>query len=70
MVVRLADEYEIPISGEDVVIGRENRLVTVDTSYRKAIEVLPRYAVQWPFDVSVEIQVSSGVMLPGAPPPR
>jgi hypothetical protein len=69
-VVGLAQEYDIPISGEDVAIHRENRLVTVDASYRKAIEVLPRYQMGWPFDVSVEVQVSSGVLLPGAPTPR
>jgi hypothetical protein len=69
-VVALAEDYDIPLAGEDIAIDRQNRLVTVNAEYRKAIDVLPRYAVQWPFDVSVEVQMSSTNMLPGAPSPR
>jgi hypothetical protein len=69
-IMVLAGEYDIPLSEDTVSIERENRLVTVDAPYQKSIEVLPRYTVDWPFDVSVEVQVSSGVMLPGAPPRR
>jgi type III secretion system FlhB-like substrate exporter len=69
-IMVLAEEYDIPLYEETVSIQRENRLVSVDAPYQKAIEVLPRYAVNWPFDVAVEVQVSSGVLLPGAPPPR
>jgi type III secretion system FlhB-like substrate exporter len=69
-IVTLASEYDIPLGDDDIAIDRENRLVTVTAEYRKPIDVLPRYAVQWPFDVSVEVQVSSAELLPGAPTPR
>lgn len=69
-IVALAEDYDIPLGGEDIAIDRENRLVTVNAEYRKPIDVLPRYAVQWPFDVSVEVQMSSADLLPGAPTPR
>jgi hypothetical protein len=69
-IIVLASDYDVPIDEDGVAIERRNRLVTVKTEYRKAIEVLPNYAIQWPFDLSLAVEMSSVPPLAGAPPPR
>jgi hypothetical protein len=63
----LVEEYDVPLDLHDVVIERESRLVKLRAQYRKPIELLPRYAVQWPFDLSLEVETDATELLPGAP---
>jgi hypothetical protein len=69
-IAELATEYDIPLGEDGIGINRQDRRVTVNAEYRKPIELLPSYAVQWPFDASVEVETSSVALLPGAPPQR
>jgi hypothetical protein len=64
----LADEYDVPVDLHDVVIERESRLLKLKAHYRKPIDLLPRYAVQWPFELSLEVETDATTLLPGAPP--
>jgi hypothetical protein len=66
-IIALAAEYDIPLGNRAVTIARSGNLVTVNAAYRKPIEVMPQYPVQWPFDVSLQVEVSSAPGLPGAP---
>jgi hypothetical protein len=66
----LAEEYDVPLDLDEVEIERDNRLIKLHAAYRKPIELLPRYAVQWPFEVSLEVEADAGTLLPGAPPRR
>jgi hypothetical protein len=66
----LAEEYDVPLDADDPQIERDGRLVKVHAAYRKPIELLPRYSVQWPFEVSLEVETDAGTLLPGAPPRR
>lgn len=64
----LAEEYDVPLDVDDVEIERSSRLVKLHAAYRKPIELLPRYAVQWPFEMSLEVETAdAGALLPGAP---
>jgi hypothetical protein len=69
-IAALAEEYDVPIDIDDVTIQREGRMVKLKAEYRKPIELLPRYNVQWPFEVSLEVETDSTQPLPGAPPRR
>ncbi|MQA31085.1 MAG: hypothetical protein GEU82_14840 [Luteitalea sp.] len=69
-VVGLATDYDIPLGGNDLAIDRQNRRVTVSGDYRKPIELVPGYVVQWPFNLSVDVEMSATTPLPGAPTPR
>jgi hypothetical protein len=64
----LADEYEVPLDLRDVVIERENRLLKLKAHYQKPVDLLPRYTVQWPFDLSLEVETDAATLLPGALP--
>jgi hypothetical protein len=67
-VVALASQYDVPLAGADLAIARQANVVSVSGSYHKPIEILPQYPVSWPFDLSLEVPVSTAVPLPGAPP--
>ena len=50
-VVDKADRLDIVLSYEDVTVKREGQTTTVDASYSKKIEVLPRYVHEFTFEV-------------------
>jgi hypothetical protein len=66
-IVALAADYDVPIEDADITVGRKGTLVTVSAHYRKPIELAPQYPVSWPFDVSLEVEMTSQGLLPGAP---
>lgn len=66
-IAALAVEYDIPLARREVTITRTGSRVTVNGSYHKPIEVVPQYPVQWPFDISLQVDVSSASPLPGGP---
>jgi hypothetical protein len=65
-VMELADEYDMPLSEDALFIARENREVNIEGSYRKPIEILPRFEYSWPFDFSLRVDTQT-LLLPGAP---
>jgi len=54
-IMDLADQYDVPLEQENVTISREERRVSVDGWYDKAIEVMPNYEYPWHFNLSLEI---------------
>jgi hypothetical protein len=66
-IMALAAEYDIPLVSRNVTIARAGDRLTVNAAYHKPIEVVPQYPVQWPFDVSLEVQIASPSTLPGGP---
>lgn len=52
-VIALAAEHDIPIEPEDLTIEKVPRRITIDGSYTRTIEVLPRYSRPWDFTFHV-----------------
>ena len=65
-IMKLAEEYDVPLDPDALAIRREQRQVFVDGSYEKPIEVLPRYEYPWHFSWSIEANTETTI-LPGAP---
>jgi hypothetical protein len=65
-IVALADDYELP-QDDDLQISLDERVWHIDGSYRKPIEVVPKFEYAWPFPYSLDVVMSAGAMLPGGP---
>jgi hypothetical protein len=50
-VLDLADQYEVPLSPEDLVVRRVRGATEISALYVERVEVLPRYYYDWEFDV-------------------
>jgi len=53
-VMELAEQYEVPLDEENVVIEREERRFHVDGWYDKEIEVAPNYFYPWHFGFALD----------------
>ncbi len=53
-VMELAEQYEVPLDEENLVIERADRRFLVDGWYDKEIEVVPNYFYPWHFGLSLE----------------
>jgi hypothetical protein len=54
-VVAIAAEHDIAIDPESVAIDKIPRRITIDGSYSRDIEVLPRYQRPWDFSFHVVV---------------
>lgn len=66
-IAAIADDYELPQDADDIQISREERVWHVDGSYRKPIEIVPRFQYDWPFSYSLEVVTNDVPPLPGGP---
>jgi hypothetical protein len=66
-IVAIADDYDLPQDDGDIQISREERVWRVDGSYRKPIEIVPRFQYDWPFTYSLEVVTTDIPALPGGP---
>jgi hypothetical protein len=53
-VMELAEQYEVPLDEENLVIERDERLFHIDGWYDQAIEVAPNYFYPWHFGFALE----------------
>ena len=65
-LVALADDYDVP-QDDDIQISRQERVWHIDGSYRKPIEIVPRFQYDWPFAYSIEVVTNDVPPLPGGP---
>ena len=65
-IVALADDYDVP-QDDDIQISRQERVWHIDGSYRKPIEIVPRFQYDWPFTYSLEVVTTDIPALPGGP---
>jgi hypothetical protein len=65
-IVALADDYDVP-QDDDIQISRQERVWHIDGSYRKPIELVPRFQYDWPFAYSIEVVTNDVPALPGGP---
>jgi hypothetical protein len=65
-IVALADDYDVP-QDDDIQISRQERVWHIDGSYRKPIEIVPRFQYDWPFAYSIEVVTNDVPPLPGGP---
>lgn len=54
-VMDLAERMDIPIQADQLTITKTNRKITVEGTYSRDIEVLPRYTRHWDFTVNVDV---------------
>src|SRR6476659_6045384 len=54
-ILDLADKMGIPLDPANLSIARDQRHVTVDASYVRTVEILPRFTRDWQFDVHVSV---------------
>jgi hypothetical protein len=54
-VLDIAERMEIPLDAEHLSVSREQRRVTVDANYVRAIEVLPGFSRDWEFTIHVSV---------------
>ena len=66
-IVALADDYDVPQDDGDIQITRQERVWHIDGSYRKPIEIVPRFQYDWPFPYSLEVVTNDVPPLPGGP---
>jgi len=50
----LAQQFDIPIDGDDVTVVKESQRTRIAGSYKKTIEVVPGFKYPWPFSWDVE----------------
>ena len=55
-----AEEFDVPLDEESVVIDRDGRRTHLEGSYVREIEILPRYFYPWTFTWTVEVFVVPG----------
>jgi len=67
-IMELAGDYEIPLDEDAVTIRREERHVFVEGSYKKQVEIAPRFEFDWPFTWSIDAMTST--IVPAFPPKR
>jgi hypothetical protein len=54
-VVHLAAERELPLGPDDIQVAKTQRRTTVEGTYARDIEVVPRYIRRWVFNVHVTV---------------
>jgi len=54
-ILDLAQKMDIPLDAEGLAVTREQRKVTVDASYVRHVEILPRFSRDWEFAVHVSV---------------
>lgn len=54
-VLDLAAERDVPLSEEALTVTRQPRRIQIEGSYTRSVEVLPRYALPWSFDLDVTV---------------
>jgi hypothetical protein len=54
-ILDLAQKMEIPLDPDNLSVTRDQRHVTVDASYVRTVEFLPRLKRDWQFDVHVSV---------------
>jgi hypothetical protein len=57
-VMMLAEQHDVPLASTDLAIRQAGHLVSVEGSYRKAIDLLPMYSYPWRFELSIEADVA------------
>jgi hypothetical protein len=62
-----ANQYDIPLTPEDVLIDRDPRHTLVEGHYVKAILLLPGRTFDWPFSWTVEVYTTPGIGDPARP---
>ena len=50
-VLELADEYEVPLAAEDLVVQKIRGNTEIALAYVERVEVLPTWFYDWQFDV-------------------
>jgi hypothetical protein len=53
-----AEEFDVPIDEDSVVVERDERRAHLEGSYVREIELLPRYFYPWTFRWTVEVFVT------------
>jgi hypothetical protein len=53
-IVAVADEVDVPVPPEDVVVTHEGLTTSVTASYSRPLQVLPNKSIDWPFSFRVD----------------
>lgn len=53
-VMQLANDYDVPLSDENLKIRREDLHTITDIAYVQPIDLLPWYQRQWPFTAHID----------------
>jgi hypothetical protein len=53
-VMRLAEQFEVPLDRDDLTVRRERATTYVDATYSTGLEVLPSKFYPWEFAIHVE----------------
>ncbi len=64
-IAQVAEEFEVPIAPEDIVVTRENNRTVAEVYYTMPVELFPRYF--YPIDLSFTVETFT---VPGAAPVR
>ena len=59
-ILELAALYDIPISDDQLDVRTGGEHTTVEGSYSRPIDVLPRVKYNWPFRISVDTFIDAG----------
>jgi len=59
-VFELANEYDIPVTDENLTIIRQEDHTIVDGSYIQPIDIVPTFRYNWPFKVHIDTFVDGG----------
>jgi hypothetical protein len=54
-VFELAEQYDIPVTDENLKITHENLHTIVDGSYTRKLDLFPGFKYPWPFTVHVDV---------------
>lgn len=68
-IMDLSAQFDIPLLEEAIAIHRDERRVSLQGHYAKAIEVVPTLTYPWPFTWSMDV-VTSTLLPPPSRPKR
>jgi hypothetical protein len=54
-IMSLAEQYEVPLDQDNLVVERQGRSVSISGWYDKPIEVFPNYRYPWHFGLSLDV---------------
>jgi hypothetical protein len=57
-VLKLAEEYGIPLTERDVQVVRQADRIRIDVAYRRMLKLVPRYEYPWDFTIRVEVMAA------------
>jgi hypothetical protein len=66
-IVAAAEEIDVPVPVDGVVVTHEGLTTTISASYSRTIEVLPNKSIDWPFSFRVDtfpLQSPNSLSLP------